>query len=75
MVKNPPFNAGDTDLISGQGTEILHAAESRHRNYGAQTPQVRIPWAAAKTRCSKKKSLIKEKKKHSTRICVRIYHL
>ena len=25
MVKNPPFNAGDTDLIPGQGTKIPYA--------------------------------------------------
>ena len=26
MVKNPPYNAGDTGSIPGQGTEIPHAA-------------------------------------------------
>ena len=27
MVKNPPASAGDTGLIPGLGTKILHAAE------------------------------------------------
>ena len=26
VVKNPPFNEGDTDLISGWGIKILHAS-------------------------------------------------
>ena len=27
VVKNPPYNAGDTGSIPGQGTKIPHAAE------------------------------------------------
>ena len=26
MVKNPPYNAGDVDSVSGQGTKIAHTA-------------------------------------------------
>ena len=27
MVKNPPYNAGDSDMIPGRGTKIPHATE------------------------------------------------
>lgn len=32
MVKKPPFNAGDTGLIPGEGTEIPPAAEQLSMN-------------------------------------------
>ena len=37
MIKNPPFNAGDLDSISGQGTRIPHAAEQL--SLGAAIPE------------------------------------
>ena len=53
MVKNPPFNAGDTGLIPGRGTKIPHAAEQIspratttelvHLNERAHVPQPTEP--------------------------------
>ena len=33
VVKNPPANAGDTDLIPGFGTKIPHAAWCGQKNF------------------------------------------
>ena len=33
LVKNPPSNTGDTDLIPGQGTKIPHARGSTKPTY------------------------------------------
>ena len=33
MVKNPPANAGDTDLIPGFGTKIPHAARCGQKKF------------------------------------------
>ena len=41
MVKNPPYNAGDVDLIPGQGGRIPRAAGVTKpvcHNYGAPVP-------------------------------------
>ena len=49
MVKNPPYNAGDTGSIPGQGTKIPHATgqlKPLHHNYGARTPQLESLHAA-----------------------------
>ena len=64
VVKNLPSNVGDTGLIPGRGTKILHASgqlsprattpEHMGCNYWAHGPQQRILSAATKTQRSQK---------------------
>ena len=45
VVKNPPCNAGDVDLIPGQGTKITHATEPTkpmHHGQRLHEPQLRL---------------------------------
>ena len=51
VVKNPPYNAGDTGSIPGQRTKIPHAAGqlSPCATTRAHTPQRKIPRATTKT--------------------------
>ena len=45
VVKNPPCNAGDVDLIPGQGTKITHATEPTkptHHGQRLREPQLRL---------------------------------
>ena len=46
VVKNLPYNAGDTGSLPDQGTKIPHAAGQLSHNYWARAPKLESPHAA-----------------------------
>ena len=57
MVKNPPYSAGDTGLISGQGTKIPHAVRQLSPHATTKNPGIQLRPTAAKLKKKKKKAV------------------
>ena len=71
VVKNPPFNAGDTALIPGQGTKIPHA-EGQLSPHATTTEPTCLNWRACMPQLERRLSAAtREKPTHHNKEPVR----